>query len=156
MGQSLRGFKSRPPHYLITFFENFILYKNQIFFTKEEIYLIKKIFFILSLALIAVSLTCVSASDVDSNVTADLQDLAFEINLTDVGETLNLEHDYKSTNSSNQIIISKPITIDGNHHTIDAPDVNRVFLINADNVCIKNLNFINSRTTGFAGGVISW
>ena len=118
--------------------------------------MIKKIFFILSLALIAVSLTCVSASDVDSNATADLQDLAFEINLTDVGETLNLEHDYKSTNSSNQIIISKPITIDGNNHTIDAPDVNRVFLVNADNVCIKNLNFINSRTTGLAGGVISW
>ena len=34
--------------------------------------------------------------------------------------------------------------------------LNRVFLINADNVCIKNLNFINSRTTGLAGGVISW
>ena len=124
---------------------------------KEEIYLIKKTFFILSiLALIAVSLTCVSAGDMDNNATANLEDLACEINSTDVGETLNLEHDYKSTDSSNQIIISKSITIDGNNHTIDAPDVNRVFLVKADNVCIKNLNFINSKTTGLAGGVISW
>ena len=99
------------------------------------------------------SFSCVSAND---NVTANLEDLAFEINSTDAGQTLNLNHDYKSTNSSNQIIISKSITIDGNNHTIDAPDVERVFLVNADNVCIKNLNFINSKTKGLAGGAISW
>ena len=123
----------------------------------EEFNLIKKTFFILLiLALIAVSLSCVSAADMNNNATADLKDLADEINSTDVGETLNLNQDYKSTNSSNQIIISKSITIDGNNHTIEAPDVKRVFLVNADNVCIKNLNFINSKTTGLAGGVISW
>lgn len=119
--------------------------------------MIKKTFLILTiLALVAISISCVSAADMDNNVTASLEDLASEINSTDVGQTLNLEHDYKSTNSSNQIIISKSITIDGNNHTIDAPDVKRVFLVNADNVCIKNLNFINSKTTGLAGGVISW
>lgn len=118
--------------------------------------MIKKTFFILSiLALIAVSLSCVSAADTGNNATANLEDLAGEINSTDVGETLNLNQDYKSTNSSNQIIISKSITIDGNNHTIEAPDVKRVFLVNADNVCIKNLNFINSKATGLAGGVIS-
>ena len=123
----------------------------------EEFNLIKKTFFILSiLALIAVSLSCVSAADTGNNATANLEDLAGEINSTDVGETLNLNQDYKSTNSSNQIIISKSITIDGNNHTIEAPDVKRVFLVNADNVCIKNLNFINSKATGLAGGVISW
>ena len=119
--------------------------------------MIKKTFFILSiLALVAISLSCVSAADIDNNSTANLEDLAFEINSTDAGETINIDHNYKSTNSSNQIIISKSITIDGNNHTIDAPDVSRVFLVNADNVCIKNLNFINSKTTGLAGGVISW
>ena len=119
--------------------------------------MIKKTFLILTiLALVAISISCVSAADMDNNITASLEDLASEINSTDAGKTLNLEHDYKSTNSSNQIIISKSITIDGNNHTIDAPDVKRVFLVNADNVCIKNLNFINSKTTGLAGGVISW
>ena len=119
--------------------------------------MIKRTFFILTiLTLIAMSLACVSANDTDTNVTANLEDLASEINLTDAGQTLNLDHDYKSTNSSNQIIISKAITIDGKGHTIEAPDVNRVFLVNADNVCIKNLNFINSKTTGLAGGAISW
>lgn len=119
--------------------------------------MIKRTFFILTiLTLIAMSLACVSANDTDTNVTANLEDLASEINLTDAGQTLNLDHDYKSTNSSNQIIISKAITIDGKGHTIEAPDVSRVFLVNADNVCIKNLNFINSKTTGLAGGAISW
>lgn len=123
----------------------------------EEFNLIKKTFFILSIfALIVLSLSCVSAADTGNNATANLEDLAGEINSTDVGETLNLNQDYKSTNSSNQIIISKSITIDGNNHTIEAPDVERVFLVNADNVCIKNLNFINSKATGLAGGVISW
>ena len=123
----------------------------------EEFNLIKKTFFILSIfALIVLSLSCVSAADTGNNATANLEDLADEINSTDVGETLNLNQDYKSTNSSNQIIISKSITIDGNNHTIEAPDVKRVFLVNADNVCIKNLNFINSKATGLAGGVISW
>lgn len=119
--------------------------------------MIKKTFFILTIfILIAVSLSSISAADVGNNVTSNLKTLAFEINSTGAGETLNLEHDYKSINSSNQIIISKSITIDGNNHTIDTPDVSRVFLVNADNVCIKNLNFINSKTTGLAGGVISW
>ena len=123
----------------------------------EESNLIKKTFFILSiLAFIVLSLSCVSAADTGNNATANLEDLAGEINSTDVGETLNLNQDYKSTNSSNQIIISKSITIDGNNHTIEAPDVKRVFLVNADNVCIKNLNFINSKATGLAGGFISW
>ena len=119
--------------------------------------MIKKVFFILTIfTLITLSLSCVSANDMDDNVTANLQDLAVEINSTDVGETLYLNHDYKSTDSSNQIIISKSITIDGNNHTINAPDVERVFFVNADNVCIKNLNFINSKTSGLAGGAISW
>ena len=71
----------------------------------EEFNLIKKTFFILSIfALIVLSLSCVSAADTGNNATANLEDLADEINSTDVGETLNLNQDYKSTNSSNQII----------------------------------------------------
>ena len=34
--------------------------------------------------------------------------------------------------------------IDGNGHTIDASKLSRVFNITADNVVLKNINFINS------------
>ena len=87
---------------------------------------------------------------------SDFDDLSDKVNGTDDGETLYLESDYKTTNSSSQIIISKSITIDGQNHVIDAPDVKRVFLIEANDVCIKNINFVNSKATGLAGGVISW
>ena len=87
---------------------------------------------------------------------SDFDDLQDKVNDTGDGETLYLETNYKTTDSSNQIIISKSITIDGQNHVIDAPDVKRVFLVEANDVCIKNINFINSRSTGLAGGVISW
>ncbi|WP_407416143.1 right-handed parallel beta-helix repeat-containing protein [Methanobrevibacter sp.] len=76
--------------------------------------------------------------------------------IENANQTLTLDHDYESTNSSSQIVISKSITIDGNNHSISAPDVSRVFLVNASNVSIKNINFINSNLTGLAGGAISW
>ncbi len=87
---------------------------------------------------------------------SDFDDLSDKVNGTEDGETLYLESDYRTTNSSNQIIISKSITIDGQNHVIEAPDVKRVFLIEANDVCIRNINFINSKATGLAGGVISW
>ena len=99
------------------------------------------------------------AVNVDNNLKtniSDFDDLSDKVNNTGDGETLYLESDYKTTNSSNQIKISKSITIDGKNHVIEAPDIGRVFLIEANDVCIKNINFINSKTTGLAGGAISW
>ena len=119
-----------------------------------------KLFVLMLLITIVFSISAVSAIDADNATLEtniyDLTDLADKVNATDDGETLCLESDYETTDSSNQIVISKSITIDGQNHVIEAPDVKRVFLIEADNVCIKNINFINSRTTGLAGGVISW
>ena len=62
-----------------------------------------------------------------------------------------LDHDYSFTGSAsdlkyqNGIEITKDnFVIDGNGHTIDAKNVARLFNINANNVVIKNLNFINA------------
>ena len=108
---------------------------------------IKKIIFTFTiLALIIATLSCVSADDF-SDLSGDIEN---------ANQTLVLDHDYHSTNTSAQIVISKSVTIDGNNHTISAPDISRVFLVNASNVSIKNINFIGSNMTGLAGGVISW
>ena len=97
------------------------------------------------------------SDDVNSGIASNtLEDLSNEINNTPQDETLYLKNDYCSTESSSQIIISKSITIDGQNHVISAPDVERVFLVKSDNVCIKNINFINSKTSSLAGGAISW
>ena len=119
----------------------------------EDYLLIRKYICILSI-LILMSLSCVSANDLNQT---DFDSLANDINMTAQNQTLNLYRDYCLDNASQQhIIIDKPITIDGNDHTIEAPDVSRVFWVKSDNVCIKNINFISSKTAALAGGVISW
>ena len=72
-------------------------------------------------------MACASADD-------SFEDLANDI--ANANETLVLNHDYQSTNESSQIVISKPVVIDGNNHTISAPDVSRVFLVNSSDVSI--------------------
>ena len=107
--------------------------------------------------MILISVSCVGAADFNQTDNGDFDDLNNEIAITSQNQTLNLDKDYHLTNSSQKhIIIDKSITIDGNDHSIDAPDVSRVFWVKADNVCIKNINFINSNSGGLAGGVISW
>lgn len=118
----------------------------------------KKFIFIFTiLAVIFLSISFVSANDLNGSDISDFDDLSNQINQTLDGQTLSLANDYQSTNSSKDyILINKSITIEGNNHIIDASDVKRVFWVKSDNVCIKNINFINARTTGLAGGVISW
>lgn len=116
--------------------------------------MIKKTIFLLILILISIS--CVSANELNDTVTSDFDDLSNQINLTDESQTLNLEKDYQLENTTQKhIVIDKEMTIDGNDYTISA-DTQRVFWVKADNVVIKNINFVNSQTTGLAGGVISW
>ena len=117
--------------------------------------MIRKILFALILVVFLIS--CVSANELNDTVLSDFDDLSNQINSTDEGQTVYLEKSYELTNTSQKhIIIDKSITIDGKNNTISAPEPQRVFWVKADNVIIKNINFINSKTTGLAGGVISW
>ncbi len=97
------------------------------------------------------------ANDLNDTVSPGFDDLAGKINATDENQILTLYDDYKLINTSQKhIVIDKPITIDGNNHIIDAPDVSRVFWVKSDDVVIKNLNFINAKSADLAGGAISW
>ncbi len=138
--------------------KNLLIIKSNISYNNKlgGLYLIKKFIFVLSI-LILVSLSCVSASDLNQTDNNDFDYLNNAISITPENQTFNIDKDYHITNSSQKhIVIDKSITIDGNDHTIDAPDVYRVFWVKSDNVCIKNINFVNSNSNGLAGGVISW
>lgn len=115
----------------------------------------KKITFIF--IVLAVIFLCISSVSANDNVTSDFDDLGLQINQTQPGHTITLDKDYQTANSSmDYILIDKSITIDGAGHTIDASGVKRAFWVKADNVCIKNINFINAKKTGLAGGAVSW
>ena len=118
----------------------------------------RKIIFALAiLSLIFLCIAGVSANDLNNTVNSDFDDLSNRINHTGQNQILNLDKDFTLTNASQKhIVIEKPMTLDGNNHTIQAPDLSRVFWVKADNVVIKNINFINSNRASLAGGVISW
>ena len=63
--------------------------------------------------------------------------------------------DYECENDfdSKGIIINQSITIDGQGHKVDAQGKSRIFKITADNIILKNINFINGNTTDFGGAV---
>ena len=63
--------------------------------------------------------------------------------------------DYECENDfdSKGIIINQSITIDGQGHKIDAQGKSRIFKITADNIILKNINFINGNTTDFGGAI---
>ena len=115
--------------------------------------------FILILSVVSLMFLCigaVSANDLN-DTQSDFDDLAGEINTTAENQILTLEKDYKFTNTTQKhIVIDKAITIDGDNHQIEAPDVSRVFFVKADNVIIKNINFVNAKSAALAGGAISW
>lgn len=119
------------------------------------IYLIRKVIF--ALLLMAVFISCASANELNETIIAsDFDDLSAQIDSVAENQTIYLEKDYQLTdNSQKHIVIDKSMTIDGKNHTVTS-DTQRAFWVIADNVVIKNINFINSKTTGLAGGVISW
>ena len=60
-------------------------------------------------------------------------------------EILTLKKNYTFSENNTQIInIHKSIIIDGNGNTLDANRLSGIFYITADNVVLKNINFINS------------
>ena len=90
-------------------------------------------------------------------------DLSLLINNTPEGGVLILDDDYKFINGSDKgIVISKSITIDGRGHTIDGSKLSRIFNITANDVVLKNINFINGNAIGsythvnYGGGAIYW
>ncbi len=102
-------------------------------------------------------------SVIDHNVAGDFYDLLVKIHNTPEGGLLVLDRDYEFTGGFNKgILISKQITIDGAGHTLNGKKLSRIFNITADNVVIKNVNFVNGNSYGqyFArnvgGGAIFW
>lgn len=61
------------------------------------------------------------------------------------GGTITLNFDYYCTEDTDMagIVINKPITINGNGHTIDANGYSRIFYIASDKVVINDLTFKN-------------
>ena len=123
----------------------------------------KKFLFIC--CLIAVFTSCaVSACD---NETLDLSDCEFsnppqsqsgfdelQSEIDNCDDILVLDKDYRAYPSDKVVSINKSVTIDGMGHTLDGDNSKRVFMIRADNVVLKNINFINSRAG--VGGSIAW
>lgn len=81
-----------------------------------------------------------------------LQDLAQLIK--DSPDCVVLDCDYFCQSGDGCILVNKTITIDGKGHTIDGVNTLRIFKITADNVVLKNINFINGNST--LGGCILW
>lgn len=122
----------------------------------------KKGVFIL-IILFFVSIACVSASD-DLNATdslsisdgddivssSDFNQLQNLINSAGEGDTISLTSDYVG---GGEVNINKQITINGNGHSIDASHASRIFMINADNVVLKNLRLLNGNTDMWGGAI---
>ncbi|MCQ2978011.1 MAG: hypothetical protein MJ232_08360 [archaeon] len=82
-----------------------------------------------------------------------LSELEEEINNAKSGATIKLTKDYEVDSSEYEMInIDKPLTIDGQGHTIDGSNYNGIFCLK-DNITLKNINFINTKTSHNAGAV---
>ena len=101
----------------------------------------------------------------DANILTDTEkkiksktfsELRNEIKSAEDGSTLVLLDDCscESGFSFDGIGISQQITIDGNGHTINGKNTARAFFIDADNVVLKNINFINGNSKGHGGGTL--
>ena len=96
------------------------------------------------------------------NITITVHDVAFTyLNKTINGntdDTINLDCDYTFNSNIDSaftggIVINRPVTINGNGHTIDAQGKARVFYVQADDVTIKNLTIKNAKYEGYGGAV---
>ena len=92
-------------------------------------------------------LQAVSAEDVNetiSNATDSFSDFQEIVNKTQENHEIDVKKDYTYHDGDSQITIDKSVVINGNNHTFDAKNKSAIFNIKADNVVIKNLNFINA------------
>ena len=79
----------------------------------------------------------------DSSDTISYDELITLIKLSDNELKLSSDVKYSTSDVNNIIQISKPFTLDGNGRTIDGNGLASFFKINANNVCLKNLNIAN-------------
>ncbi|MBR3197047.1 MAG: hypothetical protein IKF66_00945, partial [Methanobrevibacter sp.] len=108
------------------------------------------------------------------NITATIGNVAYTITLTvtdgttfwDLNKTINgntndtitLDRDYAYNPDSDSaftdgIMITRPVTINGNGHTIDAKGKVSVFYVKANDVTIKNLTIKNAHMDGYGGAI---
>ncbi len=91
------------------------------------------------------------------NITSKtFSELRNEIKSAEEGSTLFLLTDCscESGFSYDGIGIQKQLTIDGNGHTINGKNTARAFFIDANNVVLKNIIFINGNSEGHGGGTL--
>ena len=90
---------------------------------------------------------------VDGGTFTELQD---KINNAESGSTITLENNYTYDDSFKEsyISITKNITVDGNGYTIDAKNASGIFYINATNVVLNNIVFVNAVSDTGIGGAI--
>ncbi|WP_405267298.1 right-handed parallel beta-helix repeat-containing protein, partial [Methanobrevibacter sp.] len=86
-------------------------------------------------------------------------DLNKTINGND-NDTIILDRDYTYNsifdyNLNEGIVINRPLRIVGNGHTLNATGLARIFSIQANNVVIENITFVNGKTDRH-GGAIFW
>ena len=136
----------------------------------------KPILFVL-LMLFLITISCASAADNETIETANNDMTAQEVLSDDNGETLDFTHlnatiskaseneitlknDYRY-DSGNDTMLSEGIVIDkdnliinGDNHIIDASNTAGIFNIAANNVTLKNINFINAHA-GLGAAVFS-
>lgn len=129
----------------------------------------KSLIMLCLMLMIFAGIFCVSAQDVNETS----QDIVFEnqsealsmmpsdddfyyvqeeIDNAESGDKILLSRDY--VGYGNAITVDKPLTIDGNGHTLDAKGLSHVFTVQADNVIISNVKFLNGDSVD--GGAIHW
>ena len=85
--------------------------------------------------------------------------LRTKIDSASSGDTVYLENNYSCEDSWTQVtgisISTSNLVIDGNGYTIDAKGKTKIFNVNAENVTIKNIKFINAKYEN-CGGAIVW
>ena len=127
----------------------------------------RKILILFCLIALIFSMAGVSAADVNQTIFSDTQllgsvdggtfnELQDKISNAEDGSTITLENNYTYDNSfkGEYISIAKNITVDGNGYTIDAKDASRIFNINAMNVVLNNIVFVNAASNDGIGGAI--
>lgn len=82
-----------------------------------------------------------------------------QISITNEKLILTTDYTYNETEDSSLqgITIKNSIEIDGNGHTISGNNLSKIFIINADNVVLKNINFIEgTNSKKLQGTAITW
>ncbi len=77
--------------------------------------------------------------------------------LVDENDELEFSRDYKYCTEDSikeGILINRNITIDGKGHAIDAGEMTRIFNVQALNVTLKNIKFVNGKTNTGDGGAV--